>query len=84
MVVVIDLISNLTNTGNVLDGQVYSHSAYRLPEEYLLGRYRLEIIDIYQPPIFARDGQIIAALTLIKELPPPLRKLIGNMSNFKT
>lgn len=55
----------------------------RILEEYLPGRYRLEIIDIYQNPIFAKDGQIVAAPTLIKELPPPLRKLIGSMSDTK-
>lgn len=50
-------------------------------EEHLFGRYKLEVIDIYQQPVFAKDGQIVAAPTLIKELPPPLRKLIGNMAN---
>jgi circadian clock protein KaiB len=55
----------------------------RILEEYLPGRYRLDIIDIYQNPIFAKDGQIVAAPTLIKELPPPLRKLIGSMSDTK-
>jgi circadian clock protein KaiB len=53
----------------------------RICEEYLPGRYQLEIIDVYQYPIFAKDGQIVAAPTLIKELPPPLRKLIGSMSD---
>ena len=53
----------------------------RICEEYLPGRYQLEVIDIYQFPIFAKDGQIVAAPTLIKELPPPLRKLIGSMAN---
>ena len=53
----------------------------RICEEYLPGKYQLEIIDIYQYPIFAKDGQIVAAPTLIKELPPPLRKLIGSMSD---
>ncbi len=48
--------------------------------EHLEGRYQLEIIDIYQQPIFAREGQIVAAPTLVKELPPPLRKFIGDMS----
>jgi circadian clock protein KaiB len=48
--------------------------------EHLEGRYRLEIIDLYQQPIFAREGQIVAAPTLVKELPPPLRKFIGDMS----
>ena len=49
--------------------------------EYLNGHYELEIIDIYQQPIFAKEGQIVAAPTLVKELPPPLRKFIGDMSN---
>jgi circadian clock protein KaiB len=53
----------------------------RIFEEYMPGKYQLEVIDIYQNPIFAKDGQIVAAPTLIKELPPPLRKLIGSMSN---
>jgi circadian clock protein KaiB len=48
--------------------------------ENLAGRYQLEIVDIYQQPIFAKEGQIVAAPTLVKELPPPLRKFIGDMS----
>jgi len=48
--------------------------------ENLEGRYHLEIVDIYQQPIFAKEGQIVAAPTLVKELPPPLRKFIGDMS----
>ncbi len=48
--------------------------------EHLKGRYQLEIIDIYQQPALAREGQIVAAPTLIKELPLPLRKFIGDMS----
>lgn len=55
----------------------------RICEEYMPGKYQLEIIDIYQYPIFAKDGQIVAAPTLIKELPPPLRKIIGSMSDTK-
>jgi circadian clock protein KaiB len=52
----------------------------KICEEHLKGRYELEIIDIYQKPIFAKEGQIVAAPTLVKELPPPLRKFIGDMS----
>ncbi|MEI6875700.1 MAG: circadian clock KaiB family protein [Spirochaetota bacterium] len=51
--------------------------------EHLEGRYTLEIIDIYQQPIFAKEGQIIAAPTLVKELPAPLRKFIGDMSSVE-
>ena len=48
-----------------------------LCEEHLRGRYDLEVIDIYQQPVLARGEQIIAAPTLIKKLPEPLRKLVG-------
>lgn len=53
----------------------------RICETYLPGRYELEVIDVYQQPILAKEGQIVAAPTLIKELPPPLRKLVGSMSD---
>ena len=43
--------------------------------------FDLEIIDIYQNPIIARDGQIIAAPTLVKDFPLPVRRFIGDMSN---
>ncbi len=50
-------------------------------EEHLKGRYELEIVDIYQQPELLEKEQVIAAPTLIKQLPPPLRKLIGDMSD---
>lgn len=53
----------------------------RICEEHLAGRYDLEIIDIYQQPTLAKGEQIVAAPTLIKKLPPPLRKFIGDLSN---
>ena len=52
-----------------------------LCETHLQGRYALEIIDIYQQPTLAAGEQIIAAPTLIKKLPLPLRRLIGDMAN---
>jgi len=52
----------------------------KICEEHLQGRFELEIIDIYQQPIFAKDGQIVAVPTLVRELPPPLRKFIGDLS----
>jgi len=51
--------------------------------EYLQGRYELEVVDIYQQPEAARSAQILAAPTLIKKLPPPLRKVIGNLSDLQ-
>ena len=53
----------------------------KICEEYLQGRCQIEVIDIYQNPIYAKDGQIVAAPTLIKELPLPLKKIIGSMSD---
>lgn len=53
----------------------------KLCEEQMKGGYELEVIDIYQQPKLAQGEQIIATPTLIKELPLPLRKLIGDMSD---
>lgn len=53
----------------------------KICEEHLLGRYELEVIDIHQQPVLAKGEQIIAAPTLIRKLPLPLRKFIGDMSN---
>jgi circadian clock protein KaiB len=50
-------------------------------DEYLEGRYDLEVIDIYQQPVLAKGEQIIAAPTLVKKLPLPMRRIIGDMSN---
>ena len=50
-------------------------------EEHLKGRYDLEVIDIYQHPSLAKDEQIIAVPTLIKKLPLPLRRFIGNLAD---
>ena len=50
-------------------------------EENLAGRYKLDVIDLYQNPVLARGEQIIAAPTLIKQLPLPLRKIIGKMAD---
>ncbi len=52
-----------------------------LCEDRLLGRYNLEVVDIYQQPELAREEQIVAAPTLIKRLPAPLRKLVGDLSD---
>ncbi|MGD0022357.1 MAG: circadian clock KaiB family protein [Smithellaceae bacterium] len=53
----------------------------KLCEKYLEGAYELKVIDIYQQPKLAQGEQIIATPTLIKKLPLPLRKLIGDMSD---
>ena len=55
--------------------------ARQLCETQLKGHYELEVIDVYQQPILARDGQILATPTLVKEFPKPVRRFIGNLSN---
>ncbi len=50
-------------------------------EDHLKGRYVLDVVDIYRQPTLARGEQIIAAPTLIKKLPLPLRRMIGDMAD---
>jgi circadian clock protein KaiB len=50
-------------------------------EQYLSGRYQLEVIDLYQQPEYAKDAQIIAIPTLIKVQPLPLQRIIGDLAN---
>jgi circadian clock protein KaiB len=53
-------------------------------DEKLKGRYTLEVIDIYQQPELAREDQILATPTLIKSLPLPLRRVIGELKNSES
>jgi circadian clock protein KaiB len=53
----------------------------KICEENLKGRYELSVIDLYQQPQLADGEQIVAVPTQIKKLPPPLRRIIGDMSN---
>jgi len=54
--------------------------ARELCDSQLEGRCKLEVIDIYQEPLRARNGQIVATPTLVKELPLPMRRLIGTLA----
>ncbi len=53
----------------------------KICDEHLKGLYALQVIDIYQQPVLAEGDQIIAVPTLIKKLPPPLRRFIGDLSD---
>jgi len=55
--------------------------ARQLCETELKGNYELEVIDVYQQPILARNGQIVATPTLVREFPKPVRRLIGSLAN---
>jgi len=68
-------------TGTTARSAAAIENLRRICEEHLAGRYELQVIDIYQQPALAAGDQIIAAPTLIKQLPLPLRSLVGDMSN---
>jgi circadian clock protein KaiB len=53
----------------------------RLCEEHLDGRYEIEVIDLVEQPSLARGDDIVAIPTLVRRLPPPLRKIIGDLSD---
>jgi len=50
-------------------------------ERFLAGRYELKVIDIYQHPALAEAGQVIAAPTLVRSLPEPMRRVVGDMAD---
>ncbi|MCC4768801.1 circadian clock protein KaiB [Methanosarcina sp. DH2] len=50
-------------------------------EEHLGGRYRIEVVDLLENPQLARGDQILAVPTLVRRLPPPIKKIIGDLSN---
>ena len=70
-------------SGSTLKSSLAVENIKRVCEQHLKNRYNLEVIDIYQQAKLARDEQIVAVPTLIKRLPLPLRRLIGDMSNLR-
>jgi circadian clock protein KaiB len=71
-------------SGSTVRSALAVENIKRICEQHLKNRYDLEVIDIYQQPDLARDEQIVAVPTLIKRLPPPQRRLIGDLSNLRT
>jgi circadian clock protein KaiB len=67
--------------GSTLKSKLAVENIKQVCEQHLNGRYSLEIIDICRQANLARDEQIVAVPTLIKRLPPPLRRLIGDLSD---
>ena len=53
----------------------------RICERHLAGQYRIEVIDLLENPQLSRDDQIVAIPTLVRKLPTPMRKIIGDLSN---
>ncbi|HSC98732.1 MAG TPA: circadian clock KaiB family protein [Casimicrobiaceae bacterium] len=58
-------------------------NARAMCEKFLHGRYELKIVDVYKNPAAARDGQIVAVPTLVRKLPAPLRRAIGDLSSLE-
>jgi circadian clock protein KaiB len=69
-------------SGSTLKSALAVENIKRTCEQYLKNRYDLKVIDIYQQPNLARDEQIVAVPTLIRRLPLPLRRLVGDMSDL--
>jgi circadian clock protein KaiB len=55
----------------------------KICEDRLSGRYQLDVIDLYQQPELAQSDDVIAIPTLVKELPPPKRRVVGDLSDEK-
>lgn len=53
----------------------------RICEEHLQGRYKIEVVDLLEKPQLAKGDQILAIPTLVRQLPPPLKKIIGDLSD---
>ncbi len=54
---------------------------HRICDQHLANRYRIEVVDLLKNPRLARGDQILAVPTLVRQLPPPLKKIIGDLSN---
>ena len=78
-----EYVLRLYVSGSTLKSALAVENIKQICEQYLKNRYDLEVIDIYQQPNLARDEQIVAVPTLIKRLPSPLRRLVGDLSNLK-
>jgi len=68
-------------SGSTLKSALAVENIKQVCEQHLKNRYDLEVIDVYQQPDVARAEQIVAVPTLIKRLPLPLRRFIGDLSN---
>jgi len=76
-----DYVFHLFITGATPNSTRAVRNIKSICEEYLPGRYELLIVDIYQQPLLAKQEQIIAAPTLVRQRPLPARRLIGDLSD---
>ena len=74
-------ILRLYVAGNTARGSSALRNLEEVCEEHLAGRYRIEVVDLLKQPQLARGDQIVALPTLVRRLPPPMKKIIGDLSN---
>jgi circadian clock protein KaiB len=75
------VILRLYITGQTANSRIATENLRKIIDEELLGMYELQVIDVLEQPQLAEEDKILATPTLIKILPPPLRKIIGDLSN---
>lgn len=75
-----EFVLKLYVTGGTRRSQVAVENLSAICEEYLKGRYDLEVVDMYRSPLSLEEEEIVAAPTLVKKLPAPVRRLIGDLS----
>jgi len=74
-------ILRLYVAGNTARGSEALRNLEAVCEEHLAGRYKIEVVDLLKQPQLARGDQIVALPTLVRRLPPPMKKIIGDLSN---
>lgn len=74
-------ILKLYIVGRTANGERAIANLRRICEDELKGRYQMQVIDVLEHPQLAEDERILATPTLIKELPPPLRRVVGDLSD---
>lgn len=68
-------------TGRTINSQTAIDNLRQICETDLKGNYRIEVIDVLEHPLLAEDEKILATPTLVKQLPEPVRKIIGDLSD---
>jgi circadian clock protein KaiB len=74
-------ILRLYTAGETSRSAAALHNLEAICEEHLAGRYRIEVVDLVKHPQLARGDQIVAVPTLVRRLPPPMKRIIGDLSN---
>lgn len=75
-----EFVLKLYVTGGTRRSQRAVENLNAICEEYLSGRYELEVVDMYRSPLAAEEEGILAAPTLVKQIPAPVRRMIGDLS----